>query len=195
MRIADTIDRFERSRREQVMRRIGVGLRIICIACCLILATTACSGKKITVVADDPSLIATASGPTPTPLAHGLRAPPPTPPAAPGHTPPAYAAPDAVPTAGIPRKVIEEFYDAIVAKRNIAAFLTPELRAKSNGDGYALLGAQPPMRFFSVDGQEMSADGMTATVSSTLSVANGTVKPQFTMKQANDTWLIDRISG
>lgn len=169
------------------MRRIGVGLRIICIACCLILATTACSGKKITVVADDPSLIATASGPTPTPLAHGLRTPPP--------PPPAYAAPDAVPTAGIPRKVIEEFYDAIVAKRNIAAFLTPELRAKSNGDGYALLVAQPPMRFFSVDGQEMSADGMTATVSSTLSVANGTAKPQFTMKQANDTWLIDRISG
>lgn len=181
------------------MRRIGAGLLIICTACCLVLATTACSGKKITVAADNPSLVATASGPTPTPLANGPRATPPLTPSAPGQPsapPPApYAAPAAVPTAGIPRKVIEEFYDAMLAKRNIAAFLTSGLRATSNGDGYALLGTQPPMRFFSVDGQEMGADGTTATVSSTLSVANGTAKPQFAMKQTGDTWLIDRISG
>ena len=191
------------------MRRIGAGTLIACAACCLILTTTACSGKKIKVAADNSTLIATAAGPTPTPLANGLRAtatpPPPVPtpspppaqsppPVQPTAPPPAqYAAPDAAPTAGIPRKVIEEFYDAMLAKRNIAAFLTPALRAQSNGDGYALLGAQPPMRFFSVDGQEMGADGTTATVTSTLSVSNGTAKPQFTMKQAGDTWLIDGI--
>jgi len=178
------------------MRRINASLCIICIACCLILATTACGGKKITVAANNPSLVATASGPTPTPLANGPRTPPMPPLSASGQPtspPTSYAAPAAVPTAGIPRKVIEEFYNAMLAKRNIAAFLTPELRAKSNGDGYALLGAQPPMRFFSVDGQELGNDGTTATVSSTLSVANGTAKPRFAMKQAGDTWLIDGI--
>jgi len=159
---------------------------------------TACNGKKIAVAADNPALVATASGPTPTPLANGLRATPTQPvgePPAPAQTPPSYAAPAVAPTAGIPRKVIEEFYNAMLAKRNIAAFLTPALRARSNGDGYALLGAQPPMRFFSVDGQEMGADGTTATVTSTLSVANGTAKPRFAMKRAGDTWLIDRISA
>jgi hypothetical protein len=189
------------------MRRIGAGTFIACIVCCAVLATTACSSKKLTVAADDTMLVATASGPTPTPLANGLRAMPtpvpapapasavPTPTPVPAQRPAQYAAPAAAPSAGIPRKVIEEFYDAMLAKRNIAAFLTPELRAKSNGDGYALLGAQPPMRFFSVDGQEMSADGTTATVSTTLSVANGTAKPQFAMKQAGDTWLISGVTG
>jgi hypothetical protein len=186
------------------MRRIGAGALTACIVCCVVLVTTACSSKKFTVSADDPALVATASGPTPTPLANGLRATPTQPflpaPTVVPTTPPApqpaqYAAPAAAPSAGIPRKVIEEFYDAMLAKRNIAAFLTPELRAKSNGDGFALLGAQPPMRFFSVDGQEMSADGTTATVTTTLSVANGTAKPQFTMKQAGDTWLISGVTG
>lgn len=185
------------------MRRIGAGFLITCVVCGLILATTACSGKKITVSADNLTLIATASGPTPTPLANGLRITP-TPPIAtpsspltqPTAPPPEqYVAATAVPTAGIPRKVIEEFYNAMLAKRNIAAFLTPALRAKSNGDGYALLGAQPPMRFFSIDGQELGADGTTATVTSTLSTANGTAKPQFAMKQAANTWLIVGISG
>lgn len=172
------------------MRRIGAGLLIACTGCVLIGTMTACSGKKVTVSADNPALVATASGPTPTPLANGLRATPTHPPPSPAP----YAAPAAAPTAGIPRKVIEEFYNAVLAKRNIAAFLTPALRARSNGDGYALLGAQPPMRFFSVDGQEMSADGATATVTSTLSVANGTAKPQFSMSRAGDTWLIDRVT-
>jgi hypothetical protein len=184
------------------MRRTGAGILIACVVCCLTLTATACSNKKITVAADDPALVATASGPTPTPLANGLRATvTPLPPARPQPTLSAptpsslaqYAAPAAAPTAASPRKVIEEFYNAVLAKRNIAAFLTPELRARSNGDGYALLGAQPPMRFFSVDGQEMGADGATATVTSTLSVANGTAKPQFAMKQAGATWLIDGI--
>jgi hypothetical protein len=178
------------------MRRIGAGFLIACVLGCLILTTTACSDKKIRVAADDPALVATASGLTPTPLANGLRATPTTPPpvrAQPTPPPAPYAAPAAAPSAAIPRKVIEEFYNAVLAKRNIAAFLTPALRARSNGDGYALLGAQPPMRFFSVDGQEMGADGTTATVMSTLSVSNGTAKPQFTMKQAGDTWLIDGI--
>ena len=178
------------------MRRIGAGFLVACLACCLTLTITACSSKKITVAADDSTLVATASGPTPTPLANGLRATPTTPSpvrAQPPVPPASYAAPAAAPTAATPRKVIEEFYNAVLAKRNIAAFLTPELRARSNGDGYALLGAQPPMRFFSVDGQEMGTDGTTATVTSTLSVANGTAKPQFAMKQAGDTWLIDGI--
>ncbi len=171
------------------MRRRGAGLLIACVVCCLIVTMTACSSKKITVGANDPALVATASGPTPTPLVNGLRATP-TPPlsASAQRTPPAAA-----PTAGIPRKAIEEFYNAVLAKRNIAAFLTPALRATVNGDGYALLGAVPPMRFFSVDGQEMSADGMTATVTSTLSVANGTATIRFAMKPAGDTWLIDRV--
>lgn len=172
------------------MRRISTGALIACVVCCL--AMTACSSKKFTVAADTTTLVATASGPTPTPLANGLHATPtvaPTPPLA------QYAAPAAAPSAGIPRKVIEEFYDAMLAKRNIAAFLTPELRAKSDGDGYALLNAQPPMRFFSVDGQAMSADGTTATVTTTLAAANGTVKPQFAMRQAGDTWLISGITG
>lgn len=179
------------------MRRRGAGLLIACVACCLIVTMTACSSKKITVGANDPALVATASGPTPTPLANGLRATP-TPPLSGSaqRTPSAaapYAAPAAAPTAGFPRKVIEEFYNAVLAKRNIAAFLTPALRATVNGDGYALLGAVPPMRSFSVDGQEMSADGMTATVTSTLSVANGTATIRFAMQQAGDTWLIDRV--
>ncbi|MCA1667441.1 MAG: hypothetical protein LC793_08615 [Thermomicrobia bacterium] len=184
------------------MQRRGAGLLIACIAGCLIVTMTACSSKKITVGANDPALVATASGPTPTPLANGLHAAPTTsfaaatqPISRPEPTSPApaqYAAP-AAPTAGIPRKVIEEFYNAVLAKRNIAAFLTPALRATANGDGYALLGAVPPMRFFSVDGQEMSADGMTATVTSTLSVANGTATIRFAMQPAGDTWLIDRV--
>ena len=182
------------------MRRTGAGTLIACIMCCIVLVMTACSSKKFTVAADDPALVATASGPTPTPLANGLRATPippsvPTPTAVPAPPSAQYAAPAAVPSAGVPRKVIEEFYNAMLAKRNIAAFLTPELRAKSNGDGYALLGAQPPIRFFSVDGQEISADGAIATVTTTLSVANGTAKPQFAMKQASDTWLISGITG
>jgi hypothetical protein len=181
-----------------ITRRAGIA----CVACCLVFVTTACSSQHLTVAADPPNLVATASGPTPTPLANGLRpAPTPAPANALNPTvlsapaPAQYAAPAAAPSAGIPRKVIEEFYDAMLAKRSVAAFLTPALRAKSNGDGYALLGAQPPMRFFSVDGQEISADGATATVASTLSVANGTAKPQFTMKQAGDTWLIDGITS
>lgn len=188
------------------MRRIGAETFIACIACCVLLTTTACSNKKLIVAADDTALVATASGPTPTPLANGLHATAtpmpipaptfvPTPAPAPAQPPAQYAAPAAAPSAGIPRKVIEEFYDAMLAKKNIAAFLAPELRAKSNGDGYALLGAQPPMRFFSVDGQEMSADGATATVTTTLSVANGTAKPQFAMTHSGDTWLIRSISG
>lgn len=181
------------------MRRREAGLLITCVACCVIFTMTACSSKKITVAANDPALVATASGPTPTPLANGLRAMPTTPLSAPAQrTPPAptqYAAPAAAPTAGTPRKVIEEFYNAVLAKRNIAAFLTPAQRATSNGDGYPLLGAVPPMRFFSVDSQDLSADGMTATVTSTLSVANGTATIQFAMKQAGDTWLIDRVSA
>lgn len=188
------------------MRRIGAGMLIACIVCCGLLATTACTGKKLTVAANDTALVATASGPTPTPLANGLHATPTpalisipipvlTATPVPAQPPAQYNAPAAAPSAGIPRKVIEEFYDAMLAKRNIAAFLTPELRAKSNGDGYALLGAQPPMRYFSVDGQEMGADGTTATVTTTLSVANGTAKPQFAMKQAGDIWLIRGITG
>lgn len=178
------------------MRRIGAS---IAIACCLILATTGCGGnKKFTVSVDDLALIATASGPTPTPLANGLRATPtqssPTP-ALSNPSATQYAAPAAGPSASTPRKVIEEFYNAVLAKRNIASFLTPELRARSDGDGYAILGAPPPMRFFSVDGQEIGADGATATVTTTLSVANGTAKLQFAMKHVGDTWLIDRITA
>ena len=48
------------------MRRIGAGFLVACLACCLTLTITACSGKKITVAADDSTLVATASGPTPT---------------------------------------------------------------------------------------------------------------------------------
>ena len=181
------------------MRRTGAGTLIACSMCCVVLVLTACSGKKFTVAADDPALVATASGPTPTPLANGLHATPTLPsiltPTVVSARSAQYAAPAAAPSAGIPRKVIEEFYNAMLAKRNIAAFLTPDLRAKSNGDGYALLGAQPPMRFFSVDGQEISADGATATVTTTLSAANGTAKPQFAMQQAGDTWLISGITG
>src|SRR5205085_313906 len=131
-------------------------------------------------------VIATPVGPTPTPLANGLRSAPTSPapvapntPAAPALAP--YNAPAAGPSAGTPRAVIQEFYNAMLAKRNIAAFLTPELRATTNGDGYALLSAQPPLRYFSIDSQEMSPDGAAAMVGSTLSTPGGTIKPRFSM--------------
>lgn len=168
-----------------------------CVALALLPALTACGGKAIALPVVDTAkiatpaaseVIATPAGPTPTPLASGLRATP---------TPPAlapYNAPAAGPSAGIPRVVIKEFYDAMLAKRNIAAFLTPELRATTNGDGYALLNARPPLRSFSVDSQEMSPDGAAATVGSTLSTASGTIKPQFSMTKQANTWLIGRVT-
>jgi hypothetical protein len=167
------------------------------IALLLVPALTACGGKGITLpstgkvdAGTGTAIIATPVGPTPTPLANALHATP-TPP------PPALAsdnAPAAAPSAGTPRVVIKEFYDAVLAKCNIAAFLTPQLRATTNGDGYAILNAQPPMRFFSVDSQDMAADGSGATVGSTLSTASGTTKPQFAMTRQASTWLIARIS-
>jgi predicted small lipoprotein YifL len=172
------------------------------IALLLLPTLAACGGKGITLpptgnvdAATDTAIIATPAGPTPTPLGRALPATPTRPPATP--TPPALApdnAPAAAPSAGIPRVVVEQFYDAVLAKRNIAAFLAPTLRATTNGDGYAILNAQPPMRFFSVDNQEMSADGAAATVGSTLSTASGTTKPQFVMTPQGTTWLIARVT-
>lgn len=165
------------------------------VALLILPVLTACGGKAIALpstgnvdVATPPTIIATPIGPTPTPLANAPRATPTSPLA------PQQSAPAAGPSTGAPRVVIKEFYDAMLAKRNIAAFLTPALRATTNGDGYALLKAQPPLRSFSVDGQEMGADGATAMVVSTLSAASGTTKPQFAMARQANTWLISRIT-
>lgn len=170
--------------------------RSVCVALLILPTLAACGGKKFTLPVAETAVIATPSGPTPTPLANGLRLTPTAPPLA-ARSPAApapYDAPAAAPSAGPPRVVIKEFYDAVLAKRNIAAFLTPALRATTNGDGYALLNTQPPVRFFSVDSQEMGADGATATVGSTLSAANGTTKPRFAMTKQANTWLISQIS-
>lgn len=169
----------------------------VCAVLLIISPLTACGGKKFTLPAVETTIIATPSGPTPTPLANALRVTPTAPPIPTSAPPPAlapYNAPAAAPSAGTPRVVIKEFYDAVLAKRNIAAFLTPALRATTNGDGYAILKAQPPMRFFSVDSQEMGDDGATATVGSTLSTASGTTKPRFAMTKQGNTWLISQIS-
>lgn len=162
---------------------------LTCVTLLIIPALTACSGKNLTPPTVETAVIATPSGPTPTPLANVLRGTP----AAPLATsrPPA---PAAGPSAGAPRVVIKEFYDALLAKRNIAAFLTSELRATTDGDGYAILRVQPPMRSFSVDSQEVGADGATATVGSTLSAASGTTNPRFAMTKHGNTWLIVQIT-
>jgi predicted small lipoprotein YifL len=174
----------------------------VCIALLLLPALAACGGKGITLpttgkvdAATNTAIIATSSGPTPTPLANVLRVTP-TPPrsTSPPSAPTAYNAPAAAPSASIPRVVVEQFYDAVLARRNIAAFLAPQLRATTNGDGYAILNAQPPMRFFSVDSQEIGADGATAAVGSTLSTASGTTKPQFVLTAQGTTWLIARVT-
>jgi predicted small lipoprotein YifL len=172
------------------------------VALLLLPILTACGGKGITLpttgkvdAATDTAIIATPSGPTPTPLASALRVTPIPPHSTP--PPPAlapYNAPAAASSAGVPRVVVEQFYDAVLAKRNIAAFLAPSLRATTDGDGYTILNAQPPMRFFSVDSQEMGADGASATVGSTLSTASGTTKPQFAMTAQGNTWLIAHIT-
>lgn len=173
-----------------------------CIVLLLAFVLTACGGKGLTLpptnkvdAATDPAIIAIPAGPTPTPLANAPRVaptlpPPPPPPSALA----SYNAPAAAPSAGTPRVIIKEFYDAVLAKRNIAAFLAPQLRATTNGDGYAVLKAQPPIRSFSVDSQDMGADGATATVGSTLSTASGASKPEFAMTLQGNTWLIARIT-
>ena len=173
-----------------------------CIALLLLPALAACGGKGITLpttgkvdAATDTAIIATPSGPTPTPLASAARVTPTSPSTSPQPALAPYNAPAAAPSAGTPRVVVEQFYDAVLAKRNIAAFLAPQLRATTNGDGYAILDAQPPMRFFSVDSQEMGADGATATVGSTLSTASGTTKPQFALTMQGNIWLIARVTA
>lgn len=138
------------------------------------------------------------SGPTPTPLANG---PKPTPTAAllPSTAtvavpPTPFSAPTVQPNPGTARQVAQQFYEATLRQQNIAAFLTPALRARESGNGFALLGITA-LLFYSVDDQQLSADGNDAVVLTTIRSPAGMAKPQFAMKKQGATWAIDRVTA
>lgn len=91
------------------------------------------------------------------------------------------------------RGTVEQFLRAVLAKSDIAGYLTPAFKSQVSGDGYKLLDIQPPVREFTVDSEQQDPDGNSATVRATITTAAGVTKRGFVMHKQGSAWLVDNI--
>lgn len=92
------------------------------------------------------------------------------------------------------RGTAEQFLDAVVAKGDISALVSPALRSQAGSDSNKLLGIMGPIRMFTIDSEKVDADGNGAIVHVTITTAMGAVGRDFRMKKSNGTWLVDNIT-
>lgn len=91
------------------------------------------------------------------------------------------------------RGTVEQFLRTVLGKGDIAGYLTPAFKSQAGGDGYKLLGIQPPVQEFTVDSEQRDADGNGATVRTTITTASGVAKRGFIMRKQGSAWLIDNV--
>jgi hypothetical protein len=91
------------------------------------------------------------------------------------------------------RGTAEQFLRAVTSKGDIAAFISPALNSQSGGDGYKLLGLQGTITSFTIDGEQASPDGNTATVMTTVTTSAGTTKPILTCTKQGTNWIVTAV--